>query len=50
MRQEEVKLSPEQMQLRSAAVGVCTAASPDHFSYRRDGVTGRQAMVVVRTP
>ena len=31
-------------------VGVCTAASLDHFSYRRDGVTGRQAMVVVRTP
>ncbi len=28
---------------------VCTAASPDHFSYRRDGVTGRQAVVVVRT-
>ena len=23
--------------------------SPDHFSYRRDGVTGRQAVVVVRT-
>jgi YfiH family protein len=31
-------------------VGVCTAASPDHFSHRRDGVTGRQAVVVVRTP
>ena len=30
-------------------VGVCTAASPDHFSYRRDGVTGRQAVVVLRT-
>jgi YfiH family protein len=29
-------------------VGVCTAASPDHFSYRRDGETGRQAMLVVR--
>jgi YfiH family protein len=29
-------------------VDVCTAASPDHFSYRRDGVTGRQAMFVVR--
>lgn len=29
-------------------VGVCTAASPDHFSYRRDGETGRQALVVVR--
>lgn len=27
---------------------VCTASSPDHFSYRRDGVTGRQAVVVVR--
>jgi YfiH family protein len=30
-------------------VDVYTAASPDHFSYRRDGVTGRQAVVVVRT-
>jgi len=30
-------------------VGVCTAASPDLFSYRRDGTTGRQALVVVRT-
>jgi YfiH family protein len=30
-------------------VDVCTAASPDHFSYRRDGTTGRQALVVVRT-
>jgi polyphenol oxidase len=27
--------------------GVCTAASSAHFSYRRDGVTGRQATVVV---
>lgn len=30
-------------------VDVCTATSPDHFSHRRDGVTGRQAVVVVRT-
>lgn len=29
-------------------VGVCTAESPHHFSHRRDGPTGRQAMVVVR--
>jgi hypothetical protein len=29
-------------------VGVCTASSPDYFSYRRDGDTGRQAMLVVR--
>lgn len=28
-------------------VAVCTAASPDHFSHRRDGVTGRQALVAV---
>jgi YfiH family protein len=28
-------------------VDVCTAASPDHFSHRRDGATGRQALVVV---
>jgi len=27
--------------------GVCTAGSAAHFSYRRDGVTGRQATVVV---
>jgi polyphenol oxidase len=30
-------------------VGVCTAASSDHFSYRRDGTTGRQAVVAVLT-
>ena len=29
-------------------VDLCTAGSPDHFSYRRDGETGRQALVVVR--
>jgi hypothetical protein len=28
---------------------VCTAASADHFSHRHDDVTGRQAVVVVRT-
>ena len=28
--------------------GVCTGASPAYFSYRRDGVTGRQATIVVR--
>ena len=33
-----------------ADVDVCTAESPDHFSHRRDGVSGRQAVVVVRTP
>ena len=27
--------------------GVCTSASPAHFSYRRDGVTGRQATIAV---
>jgi len=27
--------------------GVCTASSEAHFSYRRDGVTGRQATVIV---
>jgi len=30
-------------------VGVCTAESHDYFSYRRDGVTGRQGMFVVQT-
>ena len=28
-------------------VGVCTSASPRHFSHRRDGVTGRQAMIAI---
>jgi YfiH family protein len=28
-------------------VGVCTAASTEHFSHRRDGETGRQATVVL---
>jgi YfiH family protein len=28
-------------------VDVCTFTSADHFSYRRDGVTGRQALVAV---
>jgi hypothetical protein len=31
-------------------VEVCTAASPDHFSYRRDGQTGRQGVVAVLEP
>jgi hypothetical protein len=29
---------------------VCTSASPDHFSHRRDGLTGRQAVVAVLEP
>ncbi|GIU89580.1 MAG: laccase domain protein [Acidimicrobiia bacterium] len=29
--------------------GVCTAASPHHFSHRRDGLTGRQVTVAVLT-
>jgi copper oxidase (laccase) domain-containing protein len=28
-------------------VDVCTITSPDHFSDRRDGTTGRQALVAV---
>jgi YfiH family protein len=31
-----------------ADVDVCTYESSDHFSHRRDGVTGRQALVVAR--
>ena len=27
-------------------VGVCTAASTDYFSHRREGETGRQALVL----
>ncbi|MEP6624523.1 MAG: polyphenol oxidase family protein [Acidimicrobiia bacterium] len=27
---------------------VCTVESADHYSYRRDGITGRQAVVVVK--
>jgi len=30
-------------------VGVCTSESRHHFSHRRDGSTGRQAVLVVRT-
>lgn len=30
-------------------VGICTAGSPDHFSHRRDGRTGRQALIMVLT-
>lgn len=29
-------------------VGICTSCSSDHFSYRRDGETGRQVMLVAR--
>jgi hypothetical protein len=31
-------------------VGVCTFASPDHFSHRRDGRTGRQALIATLAP
>lgn len=31
-------------------VALCTACSPDHFSHRREGVTGRQALVVWMEP
>lgn len=30
-------------------VDVCTYASADYFSHRRDGVTGRQALIVTRS-
>jgi YfiH family protein len=33
-----------------ADVDICTYASADHFSHRRDGVTGRQALIVTRRP
>lgn len=42
--------------LRRAGVGeveelpTCTSCSPDHFSYRRDAVTGRQALLVTLVP
>ncbi|MDQ6854416.1 MAG: polyphenol oxidase family protein, partial [Actinomycetota bacterium] len=29
-------------------VDVCTFGSPTHFSHRRDGITGRQALLVTR--
>ena len=32
--------------LTVTSVGPCTAESPDHFSYRRDGITGRFAGVI----
>ncbi|HVM39735.1 MAG TPA: laccase domain-containing protein, partial [Acidimicrobiia bacterium] len=32
-------------------LGICTACSPDCFSYRRDGTTGRQGLLVaLRSP
>ncbi len=31
-------------------VDVCTFASADHFSHRRDGRTGRQALVATLAP
>jgi len=31
-------------------VDICTVESPDHFSFRRDGRTGRHAVVVVKRP
>ena len=35
---------------RTSPTSTCApSSSPDHFSHRRDGVTGRQAVVVVRT-
>jgi YfiH family protein len=33
-----------------ADVDICTYASADYFSHRRDGVTGRQALIVTRSP
>lgn len=30
-------------------VGVCTAELPDYFSHRRDGTTGRQAVIAMRS-
>jgi len=31
-------------------VDVCTYESADHFSHRRDGITGRQALLIAREP
>jgi YfiH family protein len=36
---------------RISSSGLCTACEEDRFfSYRRDGVTGRQGVVAIRTP
>jgi hypothetical protein len=35
------------LNVESTCVNVCTAESPDYFSYRRDHTTGRQAGVIV---
>ena len=43
-----VALAPRRRRRRSTTSTCAPPTSPDHFSYRRDGVTGRQAMVVVR--
>ncbi len=40
----------EALGARVTSVGPCTAESPDHFSYRRDGRTGRFAGVVWLEP
>ena len=40
--------SPRSASPSFSDVDVCTAASPDHFSARHEGTTGRQAVVVVR--
>jgi len=32
-----------------SVVGPCTQESPEYYSYRRDGVTGRQGALIVRT-
>jgi YfiH family protein len=49
---------PRALHLALAEAGVedvtdlacCTVESPDHYSYRRDGRTGRHAVVVVKQP
>jgi polyphenol oxidase len=33
-----------------ADIDLCTYASDSHFSHRRDGVTGRQALIITREP
>jgi len=44
-----VRIALDREGVRLDDLGVDTIVSPDHFSHRRDGGTGRQAMVVVMT-
>jgi copper oxidase (laccase) domain-containing protein len=44
------KAAAEQLNMHNVKVsdlGICTAHDPNYFSYRRDGISGRNAGVIV---